>query len=476
MVVPHCLPLLVKFLCHINFEVANAIHLFQYLFKYVYKGQAISLFIFHALITNLGPDTTKVRFFCETDHSDAIDEIQEYWNAQYLSAGEAAWRIMGFHVASKEPAVTALPVHLPSSRPTRQFSRREGNESNLSLLDHYFLRPQTTFILDGIRRSFDNLTYADYYELFRLASYDGTKSNREDYFQELPNPNNSPRMHVIKRKDNNTHITRLPTLKPSNGDVFYLRTILQRFPSRSFLQARTIDGKLLPSFQEAANEHGLFLQRHESSLALLEATSSLRTPNQLRYLFVDLLINNCVPAPLLLWQEFAHDLTKDFHIRNHHDSRLASYLTLHEIQRLLQEHDESLATYGLPEPPGTNLESMTEIMQWSANSETLLQRARDTYQTFNEEQKEIFDTIWNANEKNEPLLQYIDSRARTGKTTIITTLCDAIRGSEKIILPMATSAFAAQLYPGGRTTHSTFKVLFPLCQPCPNPSIMTDFS
>lgn len=38
MVVPHCLPLLRKFRCHINVEVANTSHIFQYLFKYIHKG------------------------------------------------------------------------------------------------------------------------------------------------------------------------------------------------------------------------------------------------------------------------------------------------------------------------------------------------------------------------------------------------------------------------------------------------------
>ena len=36
-IVPHCLPLLCQFQCHINFEVASTSHLFQYLFKYIYK-------------------------------------------------------------------------------------------------------------------------------------------------------------------------------------------------------------------------------------------------------------------------------------------------------------------------------------------------------------------------------------------------------------------------------------------------------
>jgi hypothetical protein len=38
MVVPHCLPLLRRFKCHLNFEVANSSHIFQYLFKYIHKG------------------------------------------------------------------------------------------------------------------------------------------------------------------------------------------------------------------------------------------------------------------------------------------------------------------------------------------------------------------------------------------------------------------------------------------------------
>ena len=40
-VVPHCLPLLRMFQCHLNFEVANSSHLFQYLFKYIHKGASI---------------------------------------------------------------------------------------------------------------------------------------------------------------------------------------------------------------------------------------------------------------------------------------------------------------------------------------------------------------------------------------------------------------------------------------------------
>ena len=37
-VVPHCLPLIRKFECHMNMEIAGCGQLFQYLFKYIHKG------------------------------------------------------------------------------------------------------------------------------------------------------------------------------------------------------------------------------------------------------------------------------------------------------------------------------------------------------------------------------------------------------------------------------------------------------
>ena len=47
MVVPHCLALLCKFRCHINFEVSGTSHIFQYLFKYIHKGTYILLSIYN---------------------------------------------------------------------------------------------------------------------------------------------------------------------------------------------------------------------------------------------------------------------------------------------------------------------------------------------------------------------------------------------------------------------------------------------
>lgn len=152
MVVPHCLPLLRKFRCHLNFEVSSTSHIFQYLFKYIHKG----------------PDHTHYNIRHESSaDEDAIDEIEDYWNARYLSAGEAMWRILGFNVTGKEPAVTALPIHLPLSTSRHQYHGNNASGSTASLLNRYFNHPAGSFIdHNGVNRLFDELTYSEYFRLF----------------------------------------------------------------------------------------------------------------------------------------------------------------------------------------------------------------------------------------------------------------------------------------------------------------------
>ncbi|KAF9525285.1 hypothetical protein CPB83DRAFT_772313 [Crepidotus variabilis] len=85
-----------------------------------------------------------------------------------------------------------------------------------------------------------------------------------------------------------------------------------------------------------------------------------------------------------------------------------------------------------------------------------MDRAVSRYRHFNNEQRDVFDEVWDAVEQGRPLCMFVEGKA--GTTTIINALCDALRASGRIVLPTATSAFAGQLYPGGRTTHSMFKV------------------
>ncbi|KAJ7903991.1 DNA helicase Pif1 like protein, partial [Mycena leptocephala] len=73
-------------------------------------------------------------------------------------------------------------------------------------------------------------------------------------------------------------------------------------------------------------------------------------------------------------------------------------------------------------------------------------------------QLEVYNYALGAVMNGTPLCLFVDGKAGRGKTILVNTLCDKVRSLGKIVIPTATSAFAAQLYPGGRTTHSAFKV------------------
>jgi hypothetical protein len=460
MVVAHCLPLLRLFRCHINFEAASTSHLFQYLFKYIHKRMGFAV---------NGPQADSVPAGCSTRYrisdpvtATPVDEIKDYWDARYLSAGEAVWRIMGFHVTQKVPAVTALAIHLPESTAYQQYSRANGS-SSLSSLNRYFLRPTGTFTWDGVERAFDDLTYAEYFSTFRLAKFDPNKQLSEGYFIEQPNDCGSPRQHVILRNSQRTHLSRLHSIRPSPGELFYLRTILQTRPCRSFLEAQTVGGEVQSTFQDASNALGRFADTNESMYAVLEAVQSLRTPRQLRVLFVHLLIQECVPSPMRMWEEFQDEFARDFTLQNNNSSELGLNLALDDISHLLEEYGKTLTYFGLPEATIHTAEVTHELRRWSGMLDELEERANNMIDLFNREQRSVYTHILSAILSHPPLYAFVDGKAGRGKTAMIIALCDKLRSMGEIVIATATSAFAAQLYPGGRTTHSTFKVgHFPL--------------
>jgi len=145
-VVPYCPALLTFANCHFHFDVVYTAKVFSYLYKYLYKGPDTAHFAIEEDIQN--------------DEPVPLDEIRDYQKARYLSAPEAAWRILNFEVTRKEPSVINLPIHLPASN-VPQFRRQGGQRSSTSLLNHYFLR---TDELAGLR-------YEEYFEQFILYPY-----------------------------------------------------------------------------------------------------------------------------------------------------------------------------------------------------------------------------------------------------------------------------------------------------------------
>jgi hypothetical protein len=89
-IVPYSPFLALKYAAHINVEACVSPKAAKYLFKYVTKGS----------------DRAMVSVDC-------YDEIKDYQNMRSIGSSEACWRIFGFSLTERFPAVMALRVHLP---------------------------------------------------------------------------------------------------------------------------------------------------------------------------------------------------------------------------------------------------------------------------------------------------------------------------------------------------------------------------
>jgi signal transduction histidine kinase len=230
-------------------------------------------------------------------------------------------------------------------------------------------------------------------------------------------------------------------------------------PAYSFRELRIVNDIEYATFQEAAGALGLFSTQSEAEHALLEAITTLRTPYQLRLLFVQLLVNDCISHPLDLWNRYMEQLGYDFYLQYGNNAVLAKENTLQQLSSLLEEFGSTLTSFGISEPVQFSNEVVHELERWGSNIEDLSQRLTDSMSSFTPEQSLIFDEFKEAIDNEATLCIFIDGKAGRGKTYLIESIINYTRSQGKLALPTATSAFAALAYPGGRTTHSAFKVL-----------------
>jgi hypothetical protein len=202
----------------------------------------------------------------------------------------------------------------------------------------------------------------------------------------------------------------------------------------------------------------LFSSEIEAKYCLTEAVESLRTPYQMCLLFTHLLTNDCVSLPLTVWDKFRNTLSEDFYCSNGVNWLPTFIRSLLQISVNLQEYGKTPEDYGLPQPDLPGNEVIAEIQRWSSHISQHLSAVQHALNIFTPEQRVIFDSVCNAIKSNQPLHLFICGKAGRGKTFLVNALCSQVRGHRGIVLATAMSSFAAQLYPGGQMTHSTFKV------------------
>ena len=243
-------------------------------------------------------------------------------------------------------------------------------------------------------------------------------------------------------------------------ETYSLRILLHhvRGPT-SFEDLRTVDGVLMMSFHEACQKLGLLEDDKEVQNAMREACS-IRFGDQLIFFF-GCILEFCRPGDSLgLWIMFKSELSYHMVHKMKLSEEVAENLVLQKLKMQLGRTGCDLKEFNLPEPKliETNANPSVIIAETSYDKDDLLKQARDCVKQMNEDQLGIFNEVIDSVMNGKGLMFCVNAAGGTGKTFLVNTLLNAVRGDGFVALASASSGVAAQLLTNGTTIHSRFKV------------------
>uniref|UniRef100_A0A0R0HCZ1 ATP-dependent DNA helicase n=1 Tax=Glycine max TaxID=3847 RepID=A0A0R0HCZ1_SOYBN len=429
---PYNAKLLKKYQAHINVEWCNQNTSIKYQFKYINKGYDIIT----AVVIHDDNGTLE-------NAISQNDEIKEYVDCRYISPCEATWRIFGFPIHARKPAVERLHFHLPGQHIVFYEDDDDIDDilSKPSISDSKFLAWMNNNKCFSEGR---NLTYSQFVSKFVY--------------------NQKARSWNLRKKGNT--IGRLIWVPPTTGELFYLRMMLTACKgATSFEDIRTVENVLYPTYREAC-----------FAIDFLQDDREFGTTNYLRKLFVLILLSGVITKPEELWNQTWNWLAEDiaYHYKKttlntelHIDDEQLKNLTLLEIEKLLHPNQKSLRDYPtMPYPEGGNhascLENSLILSELNYNNDEARSEFENLFLSMTDEQKQIYHKIMEAVNNNKGGMFFLYGYGGTGKTYIWRTLASSLRAKNQIMIMVASSGIASLLLPGGRTTHSKFKIPVPI--------------
>jgi hypothetical protein len=309
-----------------------------------------------------------------------------------------------------------------------------------------------------------------------MAYFDYNTKNedgRQYLYQEFPTYFVfKPKEKEWKVRQRGMTIGRMYTCNPLAGERYYLRLLLTIIPgAQSFQHLRTIAGQEYPTFKKACAALGVLDDDQEWNACFTEAVT-FATGHSLRILFSMALIYQEISDPLALWTRFAEhlcdDLTHRLELHPQSGIQIPQNLQnihldygLYLISEFLAAAQKTLQEFNLPLP---EVEWKQQVQNDLIAEELEYDRQdqADITQTLvpmlNEKQLESYNSIMRSLEQPIATHFFLQGPAGTGKTFLYRCICSSLRAQGKIVLCVASSGIAAQLLPGGKTSHSRFKI------------------
>ena len=430
-VVPYNPYLLTRFDAHMNVEICTSVTAVKYLYKYIYKGHDRVVAELSSTQANEG---NRVR---------TVDEVKKFVDAIFVSPPEACWRIFHYPLHDRSPSIQRLTLHLPDQQAVVY---RDG----------------------GAAAALENVKGTTLTAWFK--SNEANPEDRNVLYSDFPQSHTyDTRTATWRARKAGNVIGRMYTASPVEGERYYMRLLLTRLTgATSFTGLRTLaDGHVCATFKEAALRHGL-LDDDEAWHDCLSDAADFKMPSQLRQLLAIILIF-CEPAePAKLWHQHEQALCEDLQFAKYGNNNTPEddviNSALLELERHLQVHGKHVSDYeGFPRlrqhdlPPAIVHEFTAFIPREEAA------KGEHNVALLNTSQRHVFDTVMSAVEGRSPQkIFFIDGPGGTGKTFVYNTLAATIRGSNKIVISVATSGIAAEQLDISRTAHSAFKVPIPI--------------
>ncbi|XP_035831868.1 uncharacterized protein LOC110869885 [Helianthus annuus] len=434
-VVPYNKKLLKRYQAHINVEWCNQAGSIKYLFKYINKG----------------PDRATVAVFDSDrgpDEEIPKDEIKEYYEARYVSACEASWRIFANEVHYRYPSVMRLPFHLPGQQNV-VFSCDDDIEDVLH-------KPQvnSSIFLEWMKMNNSKpearqLTYVQFPSKYVWKLKDCCWQPRQNY--------------VV--------IGRIYSASPSLGEAYYLRILLTKVKGpRSFEEIRTYEGVVYPTFRDACYARGL-LDDDNEYIECIKESSFTGNAHYLRSLFGTLLLSNTLSRPEVVWEKTWELMSEDILYNMRKDSGMSGFvvsderlknITLTKIEKFLLCNGSSLHRFStMPYPDDDYLMTESNRLineELSFDIDELRGEFNNLHSSLNEDQRAVYNEIMHAVRSGKGGVFFVYGYGGTGKTFLWKTLGASIRSTGQIVINVASSGIASLLLSRGRTAHSRFHI------------------
>jgi len=262
---------------------------------------------------------------------------------------------------------------------------------------------------------------------------------------------------------------------PNNGECFYLRILLSKVRGPvSFEHLKTVGETVCETFREACLRRGYLDDNRQWQNALEEAKET-RLSVAIGSLFA-IIVRVCSPAqPPVLWANFKTAMSEDILA---HQSRVNSDIIIDFNDRkfsealiqiediVLAKTEQTSSRFGVPSPVrDSDYALASEVLrETSYDVDHLEEFVLLIIGLLNPEQRSAFNTLRLAIQdairdcSTPGRLFFLHAPGGTGETFLLNLLLADVRSQRNIILATASSGIAATLMPGGRTTHSAFKL------------------